>query len=345
MPPEELNTDSTPEVATQPSEVTDSTIDTFFDSGGEDGVQVESEAQENVAPVAEASEESTSESQESQELPTGSEQGEGEPESQKKTPAPTENQEQPTTPQEKKGDLGIALKAEREKTREVNSKLDAVNERLKQFENIFGQIMGPQKEGEPELKYEDDPIEYLRANQEKLAQAQAQQATERQQQQQQVQQQQAQQGLVNQYHQSASAYKETNPEFGEAYTFLMEGRMEEHQAAGYSREEASYLLHEDEMAIVAKAMNEGANPAERIHQLAKVRGFAQQAPVQKTPAQNTTKKLDTIERGMKKNMSIGSAQVGDSPNGVTLEQFANKAANMSDADFNASWDKLVKGGR
>ena len=112
-----------------------------------------------------------------------------------------------------------------------------------------------------------------------------------------------QQAFLNTYQQSAKQFADKTPDFTDAYKFLTQARMEEHKAAGYSVEEANNLLLEEEMAIVAKSYNDKVNPAERIYNLAKNRGYSAKSAAKNTPP---AKNLKDLKNGMANSKSLKS---------------------------------------
>ena len=107
-------------------------------------------------------------------------------------------------------------------------------------------------------------------------------------------------GLKNAYRQSAAQFAQEQTDFADAYHFLEKSRIEEYMAAGYNAKEAESYLHEDEMAIAAKAFREGANPAERVYNAARARGY--------NPSLKGPGKLAQVENGLRNAKSLGSSK-------------------------------------
>jgi hypothetical protein len=113
------------------------------------------------------------------------------------------------------------------------------------------------------------------------------------------------------YSNAAQQYAQTNKDFTEAYGFLTDARVKEHLAAGFSKQEADALLIEEETTIVAKAFRDGVNPAERMYNLAKNRGYT--ANVAKAPA----KSLADIKKGQANAKSLrGGGELNDAEPGI-----------------------------
>ncbi len=195
--------------------------------------------------------------------------------------------------------------------------------RMQKMESAFQMMIQKQMEqSQPRHQipsYEEDPIEHLRQKQEVLNNYVAQDYQTKQQQ---AQQQQQQAEVQKNYHDlkqkctaDATAYIGKNPEYTDAYKYLFENRLAEYKASGYSDQQAQQLLVEDEMAIAVQAYNQNANPAERIHQIAKMRGFKPQTA-------QSGDKMKTMQKGMEASRSLGSGG-GKSPStGLSLEQLS-----------------------
>ena len=220
-----------------------------------------------------------------------------------------------------------ALHEERRKRQEQDRKLQLLEERL-------SQIAQPKEEPEPEIDVNENPVEYFKRQNDKLQQ-QLEQVTQGQQEQFQHQQQQAQVTQFKQaYASAAQEFSKQQPDFGDAYTHLVTGRMKELTAVGYTEQQAAMIAQNDEAAFVAKAFQDGVNPAERVYQFAVARGYApsQDKPADKKPAEQVD--LDAIEKGVKQK-SVSSMS-GSPTENITLEALAE----MSDEDF----EKAVKNG-
>jgi hypothetical protein len=80
-----------------------------------------------------------------------------------------------------------------------------------------------------------------------------------------------------------------NPDYQDAANFYRKQRTEELQEAGYSGEELMHRLADDLFGLVRTAFSNGLDPAERVYNLAKKRGF-------KAGAKQADKKLDAFDR-------------------------------------------------
>ncbi len=233
-----------------------------------------------------------------------------------------------------------ALHEERERRKELSRELNDIRERNAKMEERFQQFQ--QRLTQPQVQepsFDDDPIGALKAEQERLRDnIQYFNQTAAQQQQQQQHQQQINQ-LTSMYQQNLAVYAKENPDFVAAYQDVSKKQFEGYVAAGFSVEEADKLAKEDELGLAMKAYRDGVNPAERVYQFAKARGYAAKAA---TPTVNNQQKLETIEKGMQAGKSLSSA-TGKGADPLSLEALAE----MDDADLEKNWDKIMRqmGGR
>lgn len=230
------------------------------------------------------------------------------------------NIEQPQAKEEKKEEPKVnlgALHEERAKRKELESK-------VKMMEDRFNQILqSQQKQAEPQLpSLDEDPItnfdtrlqQQEQINQQ-LLQSQQQQALETQ--------------VIDTYRAHAQQFVQQAPDFTDAYNYLIKGRVEELKLMGYDETTAQQAVKREEFGIAYQALQQGRNPAEMLHSIAKQRGW-QSKPQQPQAVQ---KDLKVIEKGQQKSIPSG----GGAPKGeLTLEALAE----MDDDEFNAHWEKM-----
>lgn len=132
--------------------------------------------------------------------------------------------------------------------------------------------------------------------------------------------------LDNAYRASAMEFIKEAPDFGDAYKFLERSRIQEYMALGYSPQEASYLLQEDERALAAKSFKERVNPAARIYAAAKARGFNA----------NGESKLEKVSNGMQKGKSLPRAGGKNLEKGYDISRIDD----MSDAEFDKFFNQV-----
>lgn len=223
-----------------------------------------------------------------------------------------------------------ALHEERQLRKEARAEANELREKMARMEEKFSTFQEVLKPKEPEVSFEDDPAEYLRKEAERTNQTLEQLQR---QQQEAVQRQQAaaqNQQFISRYQTTAQQYAEANPDFHDAYNHLVEGRVKEHMlAGGMERNEAIQLAQREEQAIVARAFEQGENPAEKLVELAQLRGWTKQAQSAKVD------KVAQVEKGQKAAKTISK---GGQPEGkLTLEALAD----MEGDEFDKAWEKLI----
>jgi hypothetical protein len=243
------------------------------------------------------------------------------------------------------GDLGKALKEERDRRR-------ASDERAERLERTFQEVLKrvpqapqpgaaqQQKPAEPPKVIPDfnqDPIGNLQAQ---LAQAMGkinelqghtQQTTAAQKQQAEYNQ------FVDNYRAATVAYSRTQPDFGEAYNWLAQNATQEIEARypGISPQEVQQVVNAEEERIVSHAFRTGRNPAEAIYNFAKARGFKKEPPA---PPEN---KLARLAAGQKAASSLSGGK--NAPNGqdnLTLEYLAS----LQGDEFDKAWALMERKG-
>lgn len=125
---------------------------------------------------------------------------------------------------------------------------------------------------------------------------------------------------------------EPHPDFAEALKFLQDRHKAELTAAGYRQHEIQQIMAARAQSVAQRALEDGANPAERAYELAKVHGYKKPAPVAKeTEAEKIARQAKNQEKAGK---TISSLPGGSSSGGLTHETLAN----MSPAEFQRLWN-------
>lgn len=225
-----------------------------------------------------------------------------------------------------------ALHEERQRRKEIEAELSKLQqtraadmarmeERLAMMKRAFQpqQQMQPQQPPNPA----DDPLGYVQhigqvAQQTHQAQQQMMQHFQAQEQ-------------INQLRTWAVAqeneFKGKSPDYDAAMQHLRTTRATELQALGMNPQQIVQAMEADIAQIAMMARQEGVNPAERLYNIAKIRGFTGA-----TPAPAVTEQADTINRGQQLGTRVPSN--GASPQNMT----AARLLEMSEADFDA-WIK------
>lgn len=230
-----------------------------------------------------------------------------------------------------------AMKEERQKRQELQRTLEENRQKIRSMEetfNRFQQSIHEQYQAQQRERWqqqipsaEEDPVGHLTATQ-NIMMSYILDQHQKNQQSQQVQQERAQLNrMVYDYKTEAAQFAKKTPDFNNAYEFFVNKKQEEYQALGYTPEEAHEMLIDDEIDIVARAKNQGQNPAERIYNWARKSGFQPQRS-----------SLDRVEKGMKSNRSLGSVSNEGRTGTMTLEQLASMDAN--DPRFDKYWKKF-----
>lgn len=215
-------------------------------------------------------------------------------------------------------------KAEREtqQERENRAKLEG---RLGMLEQLAKQQ--PQTPAVPE--FEKDPLTNLNVRTGDVAK-QVETVLQNQQQINQHQQMQAaHQQFIQTYRMKAAEFTRDKPDFPAAYNHVQETLARDFQLVGFPPEQVSNMVAQYEQAIVAKALQDGRNPAETIYSLAEGRGY-------KAKSEAANDKLDTIAKGMENSRTLSGASK-TAPAKTRLEALAN----MTDEEF----DDATKGNK
>lgn len=141
--------------------------------------------------------------------------------------------------------------------------------------------------------------------------------------------------VLSDYRDMAEDFKAEAPDFTDAYNHFVQVRIAEFKALGYSDDEAADAALQDELQFADSLMRQGKNPAKVIYEITKARGWkkAEQKPEEKSISGD--EKLKMLEKGTKSaKLPSGAPSQGE----VTLEMLAE----MSDEEFAANWDKVMK---
>lgn len=231
-----------------------------------------------------------------------------------------------------------AMEAERREKAEIKRQMREIREESTKYKEALNRILTSiDRQTQPQEvvpDFESDPIGALKYENEKLKQNLEKINQRDQQFEQTSKQHQAMNQLVKEYQSKAQEFSRSTPDFNDAYSYVVNQRLSEYEAAGYSRDDAIRLVNEDEAAIVVKALQDDVNPAERIYSLAKVRGYQKQQAQQKPNVQ----KLDVIEKGLRASKTLNT-----SSNAKTAPLSIESLDAMSDEEFDKiDWDKSVR---
>lgn len=217
-----------------------------------------------------------------------------------------------------------ALREERERRKELQAQLQAMEHRLQMILNAMQQPKTP--EPEPAVSYDDDPIAYLRTKIDALNEqiARMTQTTETQAQQQQYE------AFTRNIAVAEQQFAKDHPDYWDAVQFLRDRRMTELKALGYTEQQIMPVLAQDAAMLVQQAAANSKNPAEFAYQFAQQLGYqSKQAPQGQQPQ----------APAFEPPTSLGAA-TGSANTGVPTAQEISK---MSDAEFQALFKKYFPG--
>lgn len=252
-----------------------------------------------------------------------------------------------------------ALHEERERRKELAAKLEEadrrnvaerakLDERLNIIMQSLQQQTTPQAPTEPQFIQqfmeanpgvskeqaeaawlEDEPTNYLKWKQEELAKqvtAIQQQAGE---QAETTKKQTEYQQFVSAYQAKSAEFAQKTPEFKEAYNFIVSNRDRELQILGFTDPvQRNNIISNEELGIAQQAFREGVNPAQRIYEMAKFRGFKPQTV---SPPGESAANLDKEKQAAAATRSLGGVP-GSTQTKVTAEVLLS----MSEEEFAAA---------
>ncbi len=271
-----------------------------------------------------------------------------------------------------------ALHEERERRKELSAKLEettlksardmaTLQERVNTILQAVQQQMEPPKEVEgplfvkqfmaanpgvslrdaEEAYYAEEPNNYLRYKQNQLEQHQSTLAQVAQQQAQSDRVQEQFANFVNAYQGQAAEFKSQMPDFQTAYNFLMSNRDAELQTLGFvDPTQRRQIMQNEEIGIVEHAFRDRVNPAKRLYDIAKFRGYKIDVVSNGGVASNTsstTANLDKEKKAAAATQSLGAVAGSPSTSKVTAESLIA----MSDDEFAAAtsgskWKEMFK---
>lgn len=219
-----------------------------------------------------------------------------------------------------------AYRREQDERRKAQKEMQALREELARMKGMQ-EASQPKKE-EPQVpEFDKDPATHLKLVQDdvkqklaKLEQTEAQREEER-------KRTEAQQRFVSAYQEKVEEFRVKAPDFNEAYRHVMMKRDAQLQRMGIDNPlERKQTIEAEEQFLVARAMNAGLNPAEKLYEMAQDMGYArkeqktvveqakEEAPRnEKGQFTSAEEKLQTIEKGQQASKSLGgtSGSAGD----------------------------------
>ena len=143
---------------------------------------------------------------------------------------------------------------------------------------------------------------------------------------------------VGTYQADIARFAQAEPTFADAYQHLIQSRAQELAFAGVPQNQITKAIQADELALVRASLAAGVSPAERVYQMAKLRGFtpkvaepAQSAAPATPPAESPADRAARIQAGQQAaGRSLSGA--GGAP---AAEMTVERLAEMSEAEFEA----------
>ena len=232
--------------------------------------------------------------------------------------------------EEKYNNLQAALREEREEKKRIREEVQKTQQAMQQFESLRAELEERRRQAQEEKirqEYETNPAEYLRKQQEALAQKVDGALTAHQQTQAQIAQRQQFEAAVTS---QVSAYKQTNPNYLPALEWARDRRMAEYAALGVPETQRAQLFEQESYQLAVTAFNQGRNPAEVAYQLAETWGFKPKAE------EKTEDKIVRLQAGQK------AAQTLSKKSAPAEESLLKKIENMDDKEFDKFWNENVK---
>ncbi len=272
------------------------------------------------------------EEQDIEEAPEGEDQEQ--PEGEAEAKADDEKAKEPLPPEElekRYRDQQGATFAERQRRRELESKVERMEQTFQQIQQRMVQPQQPQAQQQP-IDPKEDPIAFL----EQLQRQQQEQAQMAQQRQAHEQQQQARIEAVHRLGRDVADVEQdfvrSAPDYYEAIDHMINTRGSQLAAFGMrDPAEIQATIKAEVAQLTSTALQNGANPAEAAYNMAKQMGYQRAQP-------QAAQRLDMARNGQRasKTMSGGGRSAGGQ---MTLGDIAN----LEGKEFDAACDRLFAG--
>lgn len=242
-------------------------------------------------------------------------------------------EEDKAAPEEPKVNLG-ALHEARARNRELRDRMVAMEARFSDVMKKLEETPAPKAPEEPIPSYDEDPAGHLKHQIETLTGKLSELEITGKQSREQDAEVQEQQRFMSRYRASAEEYGIQQTDFMAAYEWLSKDADAELKVRGYSDPlDRQRIMAQEEFALVGNAFKDDANPAERLYELAKRRGYKAEAPKDENKIVNLEK-----AKGAAKTLS-GTG--GGTDNAITLQHLTD----LEGKEFDAQWEKLRKAGK
>lgn len=233
-------------------------------------------------------------------------------------PAPESPKQEP----EKRPTVDVAaLHAERQERRKAEAELHDLREKAARMEGALQAFLRQQGGATPQQApdVQKDPVAYFNAVAEKQAREMEAMKAYINQRAEAEQRAGFEQQIMNVYRNAANQFAQSESAFADAYGHWSSGIEAELQSYGYTPEAATERATAFELEIVARSLQDGVNPAERIFQAAKQRGW-----VPKQTA-SVASPLGIVAQGQRAT-GAGTTSAGGTGGGLTLEALNSMSA-------------------
>lgn len=147
-------------------------------------------------------------------------------------------------------------------------------------------------------------------------------------------------------------YRQQQPAFPEAFTYLVQQRHAELEALGVEdKAERDAMLKDEAREVVQAALKAGKSPAERLFKLATARGFQAKARAAPNSLAEAAKQIEQLDNGRRASVSLRGAGEGGASEGFNLNAYLNSSEgegiqmreNYIAKHGQAAWKKMIGG--
>lgn len=229
-----------------------------------------------------------------------------------------------------------ALHEARAQLKEQREQMAQLQQRLGQFESLRNELIqyrqsqqqAQQQQSDAEA-FEEDPIGYLRRQNEQIMRsmnAKDQATTE------QTQAVNAMNAFLTEVDRQKQVFMQDHPDYLEAYNFIQQQRMADYDIIGITdMDRKQQQLGTEAMQLSYYALENGMNPAELVYKMAKHRGYTPKG--QQKPPANLQEQVNKLNSGQQAAQSLSGMASGPEDQPLNL----SNVAEMSDDDFDKLW--------
>lgn len=221
-----------------------------------------------------------------------------------------------------------ALHEERERRKALQQELSEIKSRVSGFDDLKSQVLELREKysKQNETSFEEDPIKAMYDSQQEIRKRIEEQEQYLRLQEHNNEYARQQSDMINKYQRAAQDYTKSNPDFSNAYRYIIEARQNQYSALGYTPDEVIQIMQEEERQIVQRAFSDEANPAERIYNLAVASGY------QSKPKSD----LHVVKNGIENAQTLSNSQSTTEGNDTI-----QKLLELEGEEFEKAWAKLM----